>query len=82
MEVTIYSTATCAYCVALKNYLKSKNIAYQEKHADEDQAVAEELFAKSKQLGVPFTVVKKADGSEVHIVGFDKAKVDQALDLA
>jgi glutaredoxin len=66
----------------LKSYLQSKNIAYDEKLADLDQNLAKELYEKSGQLGVPFTIIEKEDGSEERILGFDRAKVDQVLGIA
>lgn len=81
-KITIYSTATCAYCKMLKSYLQSKDIAYEEKHADMDQAVAQELFEKSGQLGVPFTIIETEDGSEEKIIGFDRKKVDLVLGIS
>lgn len=80
--ITIYSTATCGFCKMLKSYLQSKDIPYNEKHADEDQKLAEELYEKSGQLGVPFTIIEKDDGSEEKILGFDRQKIDAALGLA
>lgn len=82
MNITIYSTATCGYCKMLKSYLQSKDIAYNEKHADQDQEIAKELQEKSGQLGVPFTVIEKDDGTEVGIVGFNRPQIDQALNLS
>lgn len=81
-KVTIYSTATCAYCKMLKSYLQSKNIAYEEKHADQDEAITKELYKESGQLGVPFTIISGDDGHEDRILGFDKSKIDQVLGLA
>lgn len=81
-RITIYSTATCAYCKMLKSYLQSKNIAYEEKHADQDQKLAEELLEKSGQLGVPFTIIQKDDGTEEKILGFDRPKINLVLGLA
>jgi glutaredoxin len=80
-KVTIYSTATCGYCKMLKSYLQSKNINYDVKMADEDQNLARELYEKSGQLGVPFTIIKDEDGKEEKILGFDRPKIDEALDL-
>lgn len=81
-KITIYSTATCSYCKMLKSYLQSKDIAYEEKHVDQDQALAIEMYEKSGQMGVPFTVIQKDDGSEEKILGFDRHKVDSVLGLA
>lgn len=81
-NITIYSTATCGFCKMQKSYLQSKNIAYEEKHADMDQKLAQELYEKSGQLGVPFTIIEKEDGTKVNILGFDKAKLDLALGIS
>ncbi len=80
-NITIYSTATCGFCKMLKSYLNDKGIKYDVKMADEDQSLARELYEKSGQLGVPFTVITKDDGSEEKILGFDRQKIDMALGL-
>lgn len=49
--------------------------------ADEDQNLARELYEKSGQLGVPFTIIEKEDGSVENILGFDRARVDAVLGL-
>ncbi len=79
--ITIYSTTTCGYCHMLKAYLKGKHISYTEKIADTDPSLAQELFEKSGQLGVPFTIFTKDDGSEVSVLGFDRPKIDALLHL-
>lgn len=80
-KVKIYSTATCAFCRAEKSYLAEKGITFEEIHADQDRAAAEELFEVSGQLGVPFTVITKDDGSTIRILGFDQPKLNEALGL-
>lgn len=79
-NITIYSTATCGFCKMLKSYLQQHGIKYEEKHADQDQAVAEELYEKSGQLGVPFTVIEKDDQEEL-VLGFDRQKIDKILGI-
>ncbi|MDZ7786394.1 MAG: glutaredoxin family protein [Candidatus Saccharibacteria bacterium] len=79
-NITIYSTATCGFCKMLKSYLQDKGIEYNEKHADQDPKIAQELYDKSGQLGVPFTVIEK-DGKEENILGFDRKKIDSALEI-
>jgi glutaredoxin 3 len=81
-KITIYSTTICAYCMMLKSYLQSKGIKYEEKLADLDQKLAQELYEKSGQLGVPFTIVTKDDGTQEAILGFDRPRIDKALGLA
>lgn len=80
-KVKIYSTATCVFCRAEKAFLKEKGIDFEEVHADQDRAAAEELFEVSGQLGVPFTIITKDDGSVVKILGFDQPKLSEALGL-
>jgi glutaredoxin 3 len=60
-----------------KAYLSDKKIAYTEKDVQFDIAAREEMVQKSGQLGVP---VIDIDGTI--IVGFDKPRVDELLDLA
>ncbi len=82
MSITIYTTTTCPYCKMLKGYLSEKNISFTEKVVDQDTPAQEEMMKLSGgSIGVPFTIIKKDDGSEVKILGFDKAKVDETLGL-
>ena len=66
----------------LKSYLASKEIDFDVKMADEGQAIAMELYEKSGQLGVPFTIITDDDGNEEKILGFDRPKFDEVLGLA
>ena len=81
-KVTIYSTTTCSFCKMLKTYLEQHNVNYDEKVADLDPSLAQELFDKSHQLGVPFTIIENDDKSQVSILGFDRQKFDTALNLS
>lgn len=82
MNITIYSTATCGFCKMLKKYLDEKGFEYDEKMADADEAIARELYEKSHQFAVPFTIVEKNDGTVDEILGFDIKKINSALGLA
>ncbi len=73
-KVTIYSATWCAFCHAAKQYLDSKGIKYTDKDVDEDPASARECVEKSGQTGIP---VLDIDGTI--IVGFDRPKIDAAL---
>lgn len=79
-QITIYSTATCGFCKMLKGYLQDKGIEYSEKHADQDPKIAQELYDKSGQLGVPFTIIEK-DGKKESILGFDRQKINEVLEI-
>ena len=81
-KITIYSTKTCPYCNMLKNYLKSKNIQYEDVLLDENPERAVEAVHLCNSMGVPCTHIVNDDGSEERILGFDKSKIDQVLSLA
>lgn len=83
MQIVVYSTTTCPYCRMLKDYLKEKNVAFNEKLVDQDDSAREEMMVASGGfLGVPFTVITKDDGGKETVIGFDKGKVDQVLGLS
>jgi glutaredoxin len=82
MTITIYSTTTCPYCKMLKDYLKSKNIAFVEKLVDMDESAQKEMSEVSGGfMGVPFTLISKEDGSKETILGFDQGKVNSILGI-
>lgn len=74
--IKIYSTPTCVYCHALKEYLAKNNIQYQETDVSQDEKELEKMVAISGQMGVP---VVDIDGNIV--IGFDKEKIDELLGI-
>ena len=46
-RIEIYSTATCPYCVAAKNLLKSKGLEWSEVRVDTDLAQRATMLARS-----------------------------------
>lgn len=74
MEIKVYSTETCPWCVRLKDYLKSKKIKFKEIDVSEDPAAANEMMEKSGQMGVP-----QIEINGKIIVGFDKEAIDEEL---
>jgi glutaredoxin-like YruB-family protein len=80
VKVKIYTTATCAYCHAEKEYLKQHDIPYEEVAVDTDPAAAREMIELSGQMGVPFTVIGSGDDAQ-QIVGFDQPRIAAALGL-
>lgn len=75
-QVKVYSTPTCPYCTRAKQLLKDNNIEFENIDVSVNQQAAEEMVAKSGQMGVP---VLDVDG-EV-IVGFDKERIKKALGI-
>jgi glutaredoxin 3 len=72
--VIVYSTKTCPYCVMAKEYLKSKNVSFEDVDVAQDTNKAMEMIIKSGQQGVP---VLDVNGKV--IVGFNKVEIDSAL---
>jgi len=83
MQITIYVTGGCPYCMMLKDYLNSKSISFSEKLVDQDETAKKEMLLISNGfMGVPFTVVTKDNGEKITIIGFDKGKIDEILQLS
>jgi len=74
MEVKVYTTPTCGWCKKLKEWLKKKNVSYQELNVIESDQARDELIDKSGQISVPVTDI---DG-EI-IVGFNEAKFEEII---
>jgi glutaredoxin 3 len=82
MQVTIYSTTTCAFCHVLTTWLQKENIVYTKKNTDvDDAAMIEFMQVNEGNIGVPFTVITDNEGITTKIVGFDQAKFKQVLGL-
>ncbi|MFB9069412.1 glutaredoxin 3 [Pseudofulvimonas gallinarii] len=65
-KATLYSTAICPYCVAAKNFLRSKGIDYEEVRIDLDPARREEMLSRAKRTSVPQIFF-----GDTHVGGFD-----------
>lgn len=81
-KIKIFSTSTCVYCHALMEYLKSKDIAYEEVNLDEQPKEIQTSIDTCGSMAVPCTHIILDDGSEAKILGFDKARFEQVLGLA
>ncbi|EFI41591.1 MULTISPECIES: glutaredoxin family protein [Peptoniphilus] len=72
-KVVVYTSNTCPYCTMAKDYLREKEIPFEEKNVQTDKEARTELMAKG-YTGVPVICI----GAE-EIVGFDKAKLESLL---
>ena len=75
-QVTIYSTPTCHFCHMAKDYLKTHDIEFTEKDVSTDLEARQEMIEKSGQMGVPQIII-----DEELIIGFDKPKIDELLEI-
>ncbi len=74
MTVKVYSTPACPWCTVAKNYLKSRNVPFEDVDVSKNREAAAEMVRKSGQRGVP---VIDIDGSI--IVGFDQGAIDSLI---
>lgn len=80
-KVKMYTTATCVFCRAEKEFFKEHNVEFTEVAVDTDPAAADEMIQMSGQMGVPFTVITAEDGTTQGVLGFDQPKLKLALGL-
>lgn len=67
-KIEIYSTASCPYCVAAKNLLKAKGLAWDEVWVDTDMAQRQTMLARSGgQRTVPQIFI-----NDTHVGGYDE----------
>lgn len=64
--ITLYSTAICPYCVAAKNFLKSKGLQWQEVRIDTDPDERQRMQQRTRRTSVPQIFV-----GDVHVGGYD-----------
>lgn len=76
-NVTIYSTPTCHFCHAAKEFFKENNINFTDYDVASDMEKRKEMVEKTGQMGVPVIFI----GDEM-VVGFDKSKISSMLGLA
>ncbi|MCL5733991.1 MAG: NrdH-redoxin [Actinobacteria bacterium] len=76
MAITVYSTPTCRYCIAVKRYLKERSVRFRDLDVSRDAGAAAEMKRKSGQTGVPVI-----DVNGRVIVGFDKGRLNSALGI-
>lgn len=80
-DVAIYTSNTCAYCRAVKEFFNQHGVNYSEINLDEQPDKRQELVDMSGQMAVPVVIVTKNDGSKSMVVGYDAPKLSSALGL-
>lgn len=76
-NVTIYSTPTCHFCHAAKEFFKEHNIAFTDYDVSSDAEKRAEMVQKSGQMGVPVIFID----SDM-VIGFDESRVKKLLSIA
>jgi len=83
-NVTIYSTPTCHFCHAAKEFFKENSIEFTDYDVSSDAEKRAEMVQKSGQMGVPVIFVDNPSnhsGQAEMIVGFDENKLRSLLGL-
>lgn len=75
-QVTIYSTPTCHFCHAAKEFFDVNKIAYTDHNVAVDLEKRKEMVEKSGQMGVPVITI----GDQL-TVGFDEGRLKELLGL-
>ncbi len=73
-NVTIYSTPTCHFCHAAKDFMNEQGVEYKEVDVSTDAEQRQEMIEMTGQMGVPVIRI----GDDV-VVGFDEGKVKELL---
>lgn len=73
--ITVYTTPTCVFCKAVKEYLTDKKKEFKVVDLTEDQDAAKWVLDNTGQLAVPVT---RFDDNTI-VVGFDRPRLEAAL---
>jgi len=65
-SITLYTSAICGYCVAAKNFLGSRGLAWTEVRIDLDPDARARMVALTRRTSVPQIFI-----GEVHVGGYD-----------
>jgi len=74
IKIKIYSTPFCVYCKIAKDFFDKKGLAYEEVDVSVDEKAAQEMVARTNQMGVPVIEI----GEEV-VIGFNKSQIEKIL---
>ena len=75
-KVIVYTTPTCQFCGATKEFLKDHGVNFTEVNVAADATAAEEMINKSGQMGVPVV-----DFNGEIVVGFNKPKLSELVNV-
>lgn len=76
-NVQIYSTPSCHFCHAAKEFFTANNVEFTDHDVAADVDKRQEMIEMTGQMGVPVIRI----GDDV-VVGFDEAKVKEILNIA
>jgi thioredoxin len=75
-KVIVFGTPTCPYCHQVKAYLKEKGVAFEDVDVFLDPAKADQMVARSGQMGVPQLWI-----NDLVVVGFNRPQINMMLGI-
>jgi len=66
LPITLYTSATCAYCMAAKQFLRSRGLEWTELRIDQDAEARTRMMDATGRSSVPQIFV-----GDVHVGGYD-----------
>lgn len=66
-DILIYTTASCPYCLAAKNFLKLRGANFIDVRVDTDPVQRQEMLQRSRRASVPQIFV-----GDTHVGGYDE----------
>ncbi len=73
-KIKIYSTKTCPYCIAAKEFFREKKIPFEDIDVSGNEKARQEMVRKSRQMAVPVIQI-----GERIIVGFEQEEIEEIL---
>lgn len=66
VPITLYTSAVCGYCMAAKNFLRSRGLEWTEVRIDLDAAERERMVERAGRTSVPQIFI-----GDTHVGGYD-----------
>lgn len=76
MKIKVYSTPSCLWCQAAKDFFKNHNIPFEDIDVSQNEQAAQEMIEKSGQMRVPVIEI-----DDKIVKGFDKPTLIELLGI-
>ncbi len=76
--IIVYGAEWCAFCHVAMEYFDKKGVKYEYRDVDTNRDWLQEAVNKSGQMGIPVLDF----GNDKIVIGFDRPKIDAALEAA
>lgn len=80
-KIKLYATLSCPYCQMEASWLESNKVKYEHVYVDLNPQAAQEMVEKTGQMGVPVTEIIYDNDEKEYIIGFDKMRLSQILNI-